>query len=460
MPNSRNRKKGSRRNAEIESKIEQLDVSGISSELKVKIQRISSKGIGVGLFTWQDTKKSRINYVYVPNTLPGEIVRARPSKKIGRRVVADLIELIVPSPERQQPKCNVFFYCGGCQFQHMSYDSYLKWKEKSTLELLRKSKIEVSKFGGLIASEEQKRRRANFKFKRTKEKSYIGFYKSRTHQIIQLDGCMVLSSDLLEIKQTILEGLEKTMPIGTEISIQVNQYETGSDILLTTEQQISHIAQVELASWASNTSIKRISLYRKGDHENRLIYQNSPPSITWAGIEISPPPGSFLQPTLFGEQILQKLILSAFKDMKHCLDLFAGIGTLSANLLAQKVRITAIDVRKECLDAYKTGHQKVTENNLLKTEKHNLMNAPLLFQYLNNFDGIVLDPPRGGAQEQIKQIAMSMCPSVTYVSCNPFSFVNDAKILIKGGYRLEDFTILDQFSWTTHSEIIGIFKKK
>ena len=55
---------------------------------------------------------------------------------------------------------------------------------------------------------------------------------------------------------------------------------------------------------------------------------------------------------------------------------------------------------------------------------------------------------------------MSNCPSVTYVSCNPISFINDAKILIKAGYQLQKITLIDQFSWTTHSELIGNFEKK
>ena len=257
-----------------------------------------------------------------------------------------------------------------------------------------------------------------------------------------------------------LEGLDKIMPIGTEISIQVNQYETGSDILLITEQKLSNIAQVELASWASNTDIKRISLCHNGEIEKRLIYQNSLSSITWCGIEIKPPPGSFLQPTVFGEEILQKQIFLTFKDIGHCLDLFSGIGTLSANLLTQGVRITAFDSHKECLNAYKLGYQRANQNNLLRTEIRNLIEAPLKHNFLNNFQGIIIDPPRGGAHSQIKQIAMSDCPSVTYISCNPFSFVNDAKILIQGGYRFKDFKLLDQFSWTAHSEIIGNFEKK
>lgn len=460
MSNSRNSKNKTKRNIKVRAGVDELSSHNNNSNLKVEITSISQKGNGVGHFIQQYQKQTNMSKIYVPKTLPGEIVRVRPNKKSGKRIDGDLIEVIITSPERQLPRCNSYLDCGGCQLQHMDYVSYLRWKRNSTLEIFRKSEIEVPKFDGLIASNDQKRRRATFKFKKTQQKSYIGFLKSGTHQIIPLVEYVVLSAELLKTKQNILEGLDKTMPIGTELSIQVNQYETGSDILITTDRKLSNIVQVELASWACNTEIRRISLCHNGEIEKRLIYQNSPPSITWFGIEIKPPPGSFLQPTVFGEEILQKQILFSYKDMENCLDLFSGIGTLSASLLAQEVRITAIDSHKECLNAYKLGYQRANQNNLLKTEIRNLMEAPLLCNFLNNFQGIIIDPPRGGACSQIKQIAMSDCPSVTYVSCNPFSFVNDAKILMQGGYRFKNFKLLDQFSWTAHIEVIGNFEKK
>ena len=142
------------------------------------------------------------------------------------------------------------------------------------------------------------------------------------------------------------------------------------------------------------------------------------------------------------------------------MDLFAGCGTLSTNLLTQKVKITAIDTQIECLKAYEAGYKNFKQDNLLKVEIRDLINAPVMSSFLNYFDGIILDPPRGGANEQIKQISMSNCPSVTYVSCNPLSFINDARILIEAGYQLQKITLIDQFSWTTHSELIGNFKKK
>ncbi len=449
-----------RRHVKIKSQVKELTFSNKKLDFQVKIQRISKKGNGVGFLTPQNSTPFDINEVHVPNTLPGEVVRVKPKEKLGKKVFGDLIEIILPSPHRQLPKCNSYLNCGGCQIQHINYNSYLEWKKESTLKLFQKSNIEIPNFVGLIASEGQKRRRASFKFKRTKEKSYIGFHKSRTHQIIQLDGCVVLSADLLYTKKEIFEGLDKIVPNGTEMVIQVNQYETGGDILLTSDRELSNKAQSELASWASDTKIKRISVGYRGESEKRLIYQDRPPSITWGGIEISPPPGSFLQPTIFGEEILQNQIFVAYKNKRHCLDLFSGAGTLSANLLTQKVRITACDNHRDCLNAFRLGYQKVKQNNLLKTEIRNLVAAPLMSDFLNNFDGIILDPPRSGAYAQIKQIAKSICPSVIYVSCNAISFINDAKILIEGGYRLKDFKILDQFSWTTHIEIIGTFQKE
>ena len=430
------------------------------SNIEVKIHQLSSKGVGVGYISQQDKEKYEKNKVYVPNTIPGEVVRVHPTKKTGKGLEAELIELVTPSSERQSPKCNAYLNCGGCQLQHMTYDAYLKWKQQTIFNLFQKSNIPLKEFGGFFASKLQQRRRASFKFKRTKEKSFIGFYANKSHQIIELEGCVVICPELLKTKQKILQGLDKIFPIGTSLSIQINQYDTGSDILIIADQKLSKEVQTELTVWASGTDIKRISLSYTGELKASLIYQETPPSIIWGGIIVSPPPGSFLQPTLFGEKILQKEILSAHKNAKHCLDLFAGCGTLSANLLTQKVKITAIDTQIECLKAYEAGYRNFKQDNLLKVEIRDLINAPVMSSFLNYFDGIILDPPRSGANEQIKQISMSNCPSVTYVSCNPLSFINDAQILIGAGYQLQKITLIDQFSWTTHSELIGYFKKK
>ena len=167
---------------------------------------------------------------------------------------------MTPSLERHPPECNSFLSCGGCQLQHMSLSAYRSWKQQSILDLLHNSNINILDFGGLFASEDQKRRRANFKFKRTREKSFIGFYASKSHQIIELDNCAVLSEALLATKELIRDGLDRIMPMGITAEINVNHYENGSDVLIIPEQKLPDNTEIELASWASGTKIKRVSL--------------------------------------------------------------------------------------------------------------------------------------------------------------------------------------------------------
>ncbi len=194
-----------------------------TQDIEVEINRISSKGDGVGLANWEQCEPENKVEIYIPNTLPGEVVRAQPITKIGNRLEADLLELVKPSLERHPPECNSFLSCGGCQLQHMSLSAYRSWKQQSILDLLHNSNINILDFGGLFASEDQKRRRANFKFKRTREKSFIGFYASKSHQIIELDNCAVLSEALLATKELIRDGLDRIMPMGITAAINVNQ---------------------------------------------------------------------------------------------------------------------------------------------------------------------------------------------------------------------------------------------
>ena len=115
----------------------------------------------------------------------------------------------------------------------MTYDAYLEWKRQTIFKLFQKSNIVQKEFGGFFASKLQQRRRASFKFKRTQAKSFIGFYARKSHQIIELEGCVVLCPELLKTKQKILQGLDKILPIGASLSVQINQYDTGSDILMS-----------------------------------------------------------------------------------------------------------------------------------------------------------------------------------------------------------------------------------
>ncbi|MAB14802.1 MAG: RNA methyltransferase, partial [Parvibaculum sp.] len=95
----------------------------------------------------------------------------------------------------------------------------------------------------------------------------------------------------------------------------------------------------------------------------------------------------------------------------------------------------------------------------LTTERRDLFRRPLLASELDKYDAVVLDPPRAGAQAQAAELAKSRVPRIAFVSCSPASFARDARMLLDGGYRLVSVTPVDQFLWSAHVELIGVFSR-
>ncbi|HWW56136.1 MAG TPA: class I SAM-dependent RNA methyltransferase, partial [Sphingopyxis sp.] len=96
---------------------------------------------------------------------------------------------------------------------------------------------------------------------------------------------------------------------------------------------------------------------------------------------------------------------------------------------------------------------------LVAAEHRDLFRRPLVPAELDRFGAIILDPPRAGAEEQVKQLAASNAPVIAYVSCNPASFARDAKMLIEGGYTLDWVQPVGQFRWSTHVELASRFSR-
>ena len=82
----------------------------------------------------------------------------------------------------------------------------------------------------------------------------------------------------------------------------------------------------------------------------------------------------------------------------------------------------------------------------------------MLFRSLARFDAIVIDPPRAGAEAQVRELAQARLPVVAYVSCNPASFARDARVLLAAGYRMDPITVVDQFRWSPHVELATRFR--
>jgi len=144
---------------------------------------------------------------------------------------------------------------------------------------------------------------------------------------------------------------------------------------------------------------------------------------------------------------------------KHIADLFCGVGPFALRLAA-KTRIAAFDNDEGLVTALQKAATSTSGLKPVKAQARDLFRRPLMPQELRDYEAIVFDPPRQGAQAQVLQLAASKVPVVVAVSCNVATFARDARILIDGGYRLEGVTPVDQFRHTPHVELVARFVLK
>lgn len=188
-----------------------------------------------------------------------------------------------------------------------------------------------------------------------------------------------------------------------------------------------------------------------------VVTRESPVQM-FGGIPVVPPPGAFLQATVEGQEALIAGVLRALEGTSRVADLFSGCGTFALPL-AETKKVHAVESDAEMLEAADTAWRNRAGLRQFTTEARDLFRNPLNPDDLNAFDGVVIDPPRAGAVAQTVQLAKAQTPVIAYVSCNPVTFARDAEMLIAADYRLDWVQVVDQFRWSTHTELVSRFSR-
>ena len=174
--------------------------------------------------------------------------------------------------------------------------------------------------------------------------------------------------------------------------------------------------------------------------------------------EVALPPGSFLQATALGEEVLAREVLAGVGTARRVLDLFGGVGTFALRLAATAT-VHVADLEAAPLAALARAARARPALRPVTVETRDLFRRPFAAADLARFDAVVFDPPRAGAEAQAEQLAASVVPTVIAVSCNPASFARDAALLVKGGYRLDKVVPVDQFIYSAHVELVAVFRR-
>ena len=404
---------------------------------RVLIDHVGHRGDGVSF--------SSGDALYVPYTLGGETVEAAavPGHPDRRKLLA----VDTPSPQRIAPFCPHFGVCGGCAIQHWQPDAYQQWKRNIVVETLRAAKIECE-VAPLVNAHGLGRRRATFHARiGTREILKVGFSAAGSHDIIPIDRCPILDPGLkgaLEAAWALTEALK---PTGKPLDIQATATINGLDIDIRGSGPLPSARITALSKVAEQHRLARLT--RHGE----LVLMRSAPDIMIGTARVTLPPGSFLQATVAGEETLAALVAERIGKAKHIADLFCGVGPFALRL-ASRARVAALDSDAGAVAALQKAAASTSGLKPIKAETRDLFRRPLMPQELRDIDAVVFDPPRQGAQAQVKQLAASRVPVVIAVSCNVTTFARDVRMLIDGGYKLDTVVPVDQFKYTPHVELV------
>lgn len=304
--------------------------------------------------------------------------------------------------------CPFFNRCGGCKFDFA--DENYREKKLGTLR-------GISPTDNPVWTAPGGRRRADFCF----AVGEFGMFERGSKNIVPVRNCPNLDADI----NNILPALA-TLPMPGAGSCLVTKCDNGIDICIN-----SNVPHFDAAFARAAAHLPAIRVTWNG----RVVHQTQTPIISFDGNSVEYPPNAFLQPSVAGESALRTLVIDAARGARRVADLFCGLGNFTFSLNARG------------FDIFGTGIAR------------DLFRNPLTPGMLREYECVVMDPPRAGADAQCRELIKSDVACVIYVSCNPDTFRRDAATLIRGGYKIIKLVPVDQFVGSAHWEIFAVFEK-
>lgn len=324
--------------------------------------------------------------------------------------------------------CPYFGKCGGCIYQDIPTDDYLSMKKRYVMRCFSDYNL-TPDIQDIISIPIHSRRRACFAF----HKGHLGFNENKSHTIIDIDECRLLTDNLCKILKP-LRTFIKSLNVSGDVFVLDTPY--GIDMHIKTKSK-------------SRPNLALLEQLAQFTHQNniaRLLYNNDPIAEQ---TQLPFPPDVFLQPSQAGEMALVKLMISHIGSAKTAVDLFCGTGTFTKPLIESGLTVKGYDSSSNSVKILgKYGQVR------------DLFRNPLLPTELNDIDVVVIDPPRAGAKAQIEQLACSAVKKIIMISCNPSSAARDIKVLLDNGWNLEPITLVDQFTYSGHIELFCTISKK
>jgi len=390
---------------------------------------------------------------FVPLTLPGETVLAHMEGARG-----EVAQILAPSADRVAPPCKHFGVCGGCALQHWADRPYRAWKAEQIRVQLSMEGLETEILPTFAAPPASRRRVALHARKGGKgQAARLGFKARRSWNLVPIEECPVSDPRLVAALPALARLAEpflehpKSAP-----TLHVTLTGSGLDVDVTGVERksggLSADARMRAAMAAGEGDFARVTL------AGEIVYGARQPLVKLGRAVVALPPGSFLQAVPAAERAMVDFAVAESRGASRIADLYCGVGTFTFRL-AEVGSVHAAEMSPQAIAALKAAIGATAGLKPINAEARDLVKRPVLSTELAKTDVVVIDPPRAGAAEQTVEIAKSKVAKVVSVSCNPATFAKDARALVDAGFRIEKVLPVDQFVWSPHIELVGVFTR-
>ena len=437
----------------------------------VKIESLTHDGLGV----------ARVDGfpVFVANALVGEEIKMKVTLVKKTYAFGRAVDYFVTSGERVKPECGIYKQCGGCQVQHLSYEGQLKMKHDTVVNHLKRiGHIEDANVLPTIGMQNPSRYRnkTQVPFGSADGKVVAGFYQKRSHEIINMQSCLIqtdISDQIVETMRQLCQELEidpynESLNLGVLRHVIVRVGFKTEEIMVTLVTRTHEIPNSELLiqrlvskypkikSIAQNVNPKVTNVIF-GD-ETRILYGESYIYDEMNGIRFAISPRSFYQVNpIQTETLYSKAVEYAqLSGNEIVFDAYCGIGTITLFLAQHAKQVYGVEIIPEAIeDAKMNARLNGFENTQFAVGK----SEEIIPAWIENGivpDVIVVDPPRKGCDRSLLDTMLEAAPDrIVYVSCDSSTLARDLRVLIDGGYKLEVVQPVDMFPQTAHIECVA-----
>jgi len=417
--------------------------------------------------------------LFVPNALPGEegkVKVVKPGKGYG---FGRLTERTKESPFRQEPPCPIYKECGGCQIQHMTYEGQLQAKEKNVSDVMQRiGKLHDVCVHPVLGMKEpwRYRNKAQVPVGEKDGRFVAGFYQKRSHEIIDMDKCIIQYEKNDEVIQHVKDICEKleVRPYdeknhkGTLRHIMTRTaYTTGEVmvVLVTRTPELPHknaiidalVENIEgLKSIVHNVNPKKTNVIM-GD-STRVLWGEEVIHDYIGDVKFAISARSFYQVNPEQTKVLydKALEYADLQGEETVIDAYCGIGTISLFLAQKAKKVYGVEIVPQAIEDAKKNAELNDMTNVEFEAGPAEVVIPTWYKAGIKADVLVVDPPRKGCDEALLNTILSMKPKrVVYVSCNPATLARDLRILEDGGYKTTEVQPVDMFPQTMHCEAVA-----